>query len=269
MAKRGGMRKRRGGLRKRKVGVRRRGFRPARAVPEWASCTESMALTTITGVNYTMNQMYGFNATQLAYFVNRAVPIAQSYQHFRLKRVLLEFKPQYDTFAPIAGAPTGQGFSAPNLFYMINKAGSIPTNPTVDNLRSMGAKPIRFDEKILKVAWRPSVLQENSGTLGDIGSAYKISPWLSTNANANAVGIWNPSTVSHLGIFWTVQRNGIIPPGTAELTYDIQITVEFEFKKPLVKVIPTQPQAIEYAPESLAAQVKAQQLAAVGRPELG
>jgi len=252
-SKRGG--KRRGGFRKRRFGGRRRVFRPARQVPEWASCTESMSLNRITGLTYEMNGMYGFNATQLAYFVNRAVPIAQSYQHFKIKRVLMEFKPQYDTFAPTPGAPTGQGFSVPNLFYMINKSGSIPNNPTVDNLRSMGAKPIRFDDKIIKIAWRPSVLQENSGTLGDIGSSYKVSPWLSTSANANAVGAWNPSTVSHLGIYWTVQRNGVIPPGTAELVYDIQITVEFQFKKPLVKVLSSSPQALEYAPESLAATV--------------
>jgi len=252
-SKRGG--KRRGGFRKRRFGGRRRVFRPARQVPEWASCTESIALTNITGLPYNMNTMYGFNATQLAYFINRAVPIAQSYQHYRIKRILMEFKPQFDTFAPLAGVPPGTSFSVPNLFYMINKSGSIPGNPTVDNLRAMGAKPIRFDEKIVKVAWRPSVLQENAGVLGDVGSGYKVSPWLSTNANANAVGVWNPSTVSHLGIYWIVQRNGTLPPGTSELPFDVQLTVEFQFKKPLVKVLSGSPQALEYAPQSLAATV--------------
>lgn len=226
---------------------RNRRFRPARGVPEWASCTESAALTNITGLAYNMNTMFGLNGTQLGQFINRAVPIAQAYQHYRIKRIRLEFKPQYDTFTPAAGA-AGTGVLVPNLFYMINKSGSIPTNPTVDNLRSMGAKPIRFDDKTIKVDWRPSVLTEDAGGAPGVGTQYKISPWLSTNANANNPGVWNPSTVNHLGIYFIVSRPGTLPQGVAELSYDVQITVEFEFKKPLVKVVAGSPEALEYAP---------------------
>lgn len=248
--RRGGRRVRRG-----KKGMRRmRRFRPARGVAEWASCTESVALSNITGLAYNMNQMYGLNGTQLGQFISRAVPIAQAYQHYRIKRILLEYKPQVDTFFPDVGA-TGTGFLVPNMFYMINKSGSIPANPNVDNLRAMGAKPIRFDERTIKVAWRPSVLQENAGVLGDVGSGYKISPWLSTNANANAPGLWQPSSVNHLGIYWIVSRPGTLPAGVAELTYDIQITVEFQFKKPLVKVVSSNLPALEYAPNFKPAEV--------------
>jgi len=161
--------------------VYRRPYRAPRGVPEWASVTESVDLTNITGLPYLMNgnpatpgAVYGLNGTQLSQFIQRAVPVAQAYQHYRIKRIMLEFKPQYDTFFPDVGAG-GNGFLVPNLFYMINKSGSIPANVSVANLRSMGAKPIRFDEKTIRVAWRPSVLQENAGVLGDIGSSYKIS----------------------------------------------------------------------------------------------
>lgn len=234
---------------------RRRGFRKAPSVPEYASLTESVALTNITGVSYQMNgpgggQVYGLNGTQLSQFISRATAVAQAYQHYRIKRILLEFKPQVDTFLPDVGAP-GTGFLVPNMFYMINKSGSIPSTVTVDGLRAMGAKPIRFDEKTIKVAWRPSVLQENAGVLGDVGSGYKISPWLSTNANANAPGLWQPSTVNHLGIYWQVSRPGTLPAGVAELTYDIQITVDFEFKKPLVKTSSSNLPALEYLPKDL------------------
>lgn len=225
----------------------RRRFHRARGVAEWASATESVALSNITGLAYNMNQVYGLNGTQLSQFLSRAVPIAKAYQHYRIKRIKLEFKPQVDTFFPDVGV-VGTGFLVPNMFYMINKSGSIPANPSVDNLRSMGAKPIRFDEKTINVAWRPSVLQENAGVLGDVGSGYKISPWLSTNANANAPGAWVASSVNHLGIYWAVSRPGTLPVGVAELTYDIQITCEFQFKKPLVQVAGTQPLALEYAP---------------------
>lgn len=227
---------------------KRRGYTRPQSVPEWASCTESIALTNITGLAYNMNTMYGFNSTQLGYFIERAVPIAQAYQHYRIKKITLEFKPQYDTFTPSAGA-AGTGVLVPNLFYMINKSGSIPANPTIDSLRAMGAKPVRFDDRTIKVDWRPSVLQENAGVLGDVGSGYKISPWLSTNANANAPGVWQPSSVNHLGIYWIVQRPGTLPAGFAELSFDVQLTVDFEFKKPLVKVSASSPPALELSPE--------------------
>jgi len=234
----------------RRRGYGRRGYRRPQSVPEWASVTESVALDNITGLAYTMNQSYGLNGTCLAQFIQRAVPVAQAYQHYRIKQVKLEFKPQVDTFLPDAG-PTGTGFLVPNMFYMINKSGSIPNNPTPDALRAMGARPIRFDERTIKVAWRPSVLQENAGVLGDVGSAYKVSPWLSTNANANQPGAWNASTVQHLGVYWHIQRPGTLPAGVAELTYSIQITVDFQFKKPLVKTSSSDPVALEYAAGSL------------------
>lgn len=232
----------------------RRGYRRPQSVAEWASCTESVALSNITGLAYTMNQPYALNGTCLAQFISRAVPVAQAYQHYRIKQIKLEFKPQVDTFFPDVGA-TGTGFLVPNMFYIINKSGSVPANATVDNLRAMGAKPIRFDEKTIKVAWRPSVLQENAGVLGDVGSSYKISPWCSTNASANQPGAWNPSTVQHLGVSWFIARPGTLPAGVAELTYDIQITVDFQFKKPLVKVLASSPEAQQYAEGSLGAEV--------------
>lgn len=237
--------------RRRKGGMMRRRFRRARGVSEWASLTESVDLTNITGLAYQMNgpapgQVYGLNGTQLSQFISRAVPTAQSYQHYRIKRVRLEFKPQHDTFFPDVGA-AGTGFLVPNFYYIINKSGSIPSTVSVNGMVAMGAKPIRFDDKTIKVDWRPSVLQENAGVLGDVGSGYKISPWLSTNANANAPGVFQPSTVNHLGIYWQVVRPGTLPAGVAELTYSIQITVEFQFKKPLVKTSSNNLPAAEYA----------------------
>lgn len=225
---------------------RRRVFRPSRGVPEWASCTESASLANITGVPaYTMNQIYAFNTCNLSQFINRALPISKNYQHYRIKRIQLEFKPQMDTFQNTAGV-AGTGLLVPNFFYLLNKSNSLPANMTPDNMRSMGAKPIRFDEKTLKVAWRPSVLQENQGVLGDLGSGYKISPWLSTTQQTAPAP--TPSSVQHLGIYWTVSRPGILPAGFVELTYDIQITVEFQFKKPSIVVPEGQPLAVEYGP---------------------
>jgi len=223
--KRGGMRRRRGG--KRRGGNRRRGFRAARNVPEKASCTVSQWIQRPTVAN-TMYSMRDISLDQFA----RASLVARAYQHYRIKKVTLEFKPAYDTFAP-QNLPAGQNLQVPYLFYLIDKSGSVPTNVTTPDLRQMGSKPVRFDDKTIKVSWRPSVLTETFGQANS-QSQYKISPWLSTNANALNPGLFVASSVDHLGIFWKVDRNGVLPVGFEEYTYDVQITCEFEFKKPLI-----------------------------------
>jgi len=234
---------------------RRRAFRAARSVPEWASATESRSLTTITGANYQANQMYEYNGLELAQFNARITQIAQAYQHYRIRKVTLEFKPQQDTFVPLAGAP-GTGINVPALYYMINKSGSIPPNPTAENLKQMGAKPIRFDDKVIKVSWRPSVLNDaNSGLNLGVGTQYKVSPWLSTSANPLAPGVWIPSQVNHLGIYFQVDRTGLLPAGYAELQYDVQVTIDVQFKKPLVKVNSQAPPAITCVPRALDAEL--------------
>lgn len=222
--------KRGGGKRggKRRGGMRRRGFRPARNVSEYASCSVSQWIQNPTIANQTYN-LRGIALSQFA----RAVQVAKAYQHYRIKKVTMEFKPAYDTFAP-QNLPAGQNLQVPYFSHIIDKSGSVPTNIGVAEMRQMGAKPIRFDDKTIKVAWRPSVLTQTYGQ-ANTQSQYKISPWLSTNANALNPGVFQPSDIDHLGLFWRVDRNGALPAGYEEYTYDVQITVEFEFKKPLIE----------------------------------
>lgn len=239
--KRGGKRAmKRGG---RRPGLKLRRFRPARHVPEYASCTVSQWIQ----INTVANTMYQLRNIALNQF-RRAVTIANGYQHYRIKRVTLEFKPSLDTFVAGVGPNPLQ---VPYLIYMIDKSGSIPTLVGTDDLRQMGAKPIRFDEKTIKVSWRPSVLQETFGQTAPLGSQsqYRISPWLSTNGNALNPGAFVPSGIDHLGIFFKVDRAGVLPPDTPEYTYDVQITCDFEFKKPLVQATNTVPAIAVNMPE--------------------
>lgn len=215
---------------------RKRAFRPARNVPERASCSVTQWIGTVT----VANQMYNLRNISLNQFP-RAVSTANSYQHFRIKKVQLEFKPAYDTFIPQAGGP-GVNLQVPYLIYLIDKSGSVPTTVGSSDLKQMGAKPIRFDDKSIKVSWRPSVLTETFGNaLGNGQSQYRISPWLSTNANALNPGAFVPSSIDHLGIFFKLDRAGILPAGVEEYTYEVVITCEFEFKKPLVQATQTVP----------------------------
>lgn len=216
-----------------------RKFRPARNVSEYASCSVSQWIQ----FNTVTNTMYNLRNIALNQF-RRAVSIANGYQHYRIKKVTLEFKPAYDTFVAGNAVANGAALQVPYLIYMIDKSGSIPTLVGTDDLRQMGARPIRFDDKVIKVSWRPSVLQETFGNTAPLGSQsqYKISPWLSTNANALNPGSFVPSGIDHLGIFFKVDRpGGTLPEGIAEYSYDVQITCEFEFKKPLVQATNTVP----------------------------
>lgn len=212
------------------VARRRRGFKPARNVPEYASCSVNQWINVVT----TANTVYNLRNIALSQFA-RAVQVASAYQHYRIKKVTLEFLPAFDTFSPSAANP----LQVPHLIYLIDKSGSLPTTTDGNAMRQMGAKPIRFDDKKITVSWRPSVLTETFGQ-ANAQSQYRISPWLSTNANALNPGPFVPSDIDHLGIFFKVDRNGVLPPGTPEYTYEVRITAEFQFKKPLAPTVSTE-----------------------------
>lgn len=201
----------------------RRGFRPARSVPDIAKLTESTQLTTY---NCAVNNMYVKRDFTIS--VNpRAAAVANAYQHYRIRKITLIVRPQVDTF--MGGIA---GYTAPNFYYMLDKSGSIPTNVTLSALKSMGAKPIRLDEKTIKISWRPSVLTQtvDVGVVGnDVFSQYKTSPWLSTNQNALNPGAFVCSSVDHLGIFWYAET----PAGASTLQYNVEAILDVEFKKPM------------------------------------
>lgn len=192
------------------------------------------------------NTMYQYNRFQLSDFP-RAVNVAQAYQHFRITGITLTFKPAYDTFSSALGAAQKM-----NLYYMIDKADAIPTTVTLEGLKQMGVKPISFDEKPLRITWRPSVLTEDQNTaLAGIGGAYKVSPWLTTNANPGAPGLWLPSNVAHKGIYWYIEQPG------ANTTIYVEVELQFQYKKPLVQLLsgPSAVQgqypALDYSPDGV------------------
>lgn len=199
----------------------KRRYNKSRGVPDYAALSETFEITVGGNNQLQTNVMYQKRDFTLS-GNPRAQAVATAYQHYRIKSILMKFKPQIDTF--ISGGPA----VVPNLHYMIDKSGSIPTNVTLAALKSMGAKPIRFDDKSIVRSWRPSVLTDTATAPGVSGqSQYRISPWLSTNANALQPGAFVPSSVDHLGIFWYVEQF------SAATSYTVEVTLEFEFKKPL------------------------------------
>lgn len=191
-------------------------YRRPRNVNDYAGLSETTTLGTLN-----TNTMYQKRDFTLA-GSPRAAAVATAYQHYRIKKIELVFKPQIDTFVG------GGGFALPQLFWMIDKSGSIPANSTLGALKSMGAKPKRLDDRNVRIAWRLSVLTSTiDGTSSATISQYRISPWLSTNNNALQVGAFVASTVDHLGMFWYAETAG------NQLSYTVDVTIHYQFKKPL------------------------------------
>lgn len=198
-------------------------------VPEYASMSCKSTLTnpgTPSGL-FNGNTLYSQNTTCLNLFP-RAKTAGTIYQHFRIKNVKLTWKPMYDSFVSSGGTS-----SKPNLYYMIDKSGSIPSNVSLEGLKNMGAKPKALDERPISVSWAPSVLQgalQVSGTI--VPAKYTISPWLSTD-NAPFTPAFQASLINHLGIYWYMDQTLAIIGDP--YVYTMELEVQFEFKKPLVE----------------------------------
>ena len=190
---------------------------------DYASLSCKRTLLAPNGAALTTNVMYSYTQFRLTDF-QRAVVVAQAYQHYRISGITLTWKPRYDTYSDALGLGRGKPF----LYYMIDKSGSIPDNVTLEGLKQMGARPIAFDEKPIKVTWRPSVLEVNETTAGAFSSSqYKVSPWLSTNVNVTSPGVWNASQIIHQGIKWYIDQS------VAPQVVDLEVELQFQFKKPL------------------------------------
>lgn len=206
-------------------------------VPEQASLSASLKIQ-----DGETNQMYGSSLVQMSSF-DRAVQVAAAYQEYRITNVRWTFKPHFDTFLGDTNATTS--YKVPQFYHMIDKAQAIPLNATLATLRSMGAKPRRFDDKNLIVAYAPSV----QGVVWDGGIAATparpaISPWLNTNAAPDAA--WVPSSVDHGSLFYVLDTQGALP-GDGQYEYGIELECQFEFRKPLIPVRAGGPEAKTYS----------------------
>lgn len=211
---------------------KKKAFRKARDVPDLASLSVKRSMQTPQGnPGFATNTLYSLMNTQLVDY-QRAVQVAAAYQHYRIKKISVTFKPTFDTFTAAAGA-----VSKPNLYWMIDKSGAIPTNATVEALKQMGAKPKQLDEKNITISWRPSVLESvmyAGGGAGAVASSkYLISPWLTTTANNVSPGVFIPSGIDHLGLYWYIDQLAN-PVG---MQYTVEVEVQFQFKKPLINLV--------------------------------
>lgn len=185
-------------------------------VVDKASC--SVVRTITPGLT---NTMYSFDSFQLKDF-DRAVQIAQGYQLYKMTGIKVTWKPEYDTFA------AGLGATKPYLYHMVDKAGSIPDNVTLEALKQAGARPRAFDEKPISVTFKPAVLNAVLNTVAaSTYGGYRVSPLLSTNQNATTPGIFVPSAIAHQGLKWYIDTAG------SGLNVIMEVEIQFQFFKPL------------------------------------
>jgi len=220
------VRRRRPALRRRRA-VRRKMMNQ----PEKASCSETLVLPV-----GTTNAVYGPNPLDLA-TCKRASTIASQYQQYRITGITWRFRPHFDTFVATSDAATS--YRVPQFFYLVDKALTVPTaGVTFDTLRQCGSKPIRFDDKIVKVSYRPGVtLNATSDTpVTGANAQLKTCPWLSTGLS-DLQATWAPSQVFHNGLWFGLEVDlGI--PGDGDYQYGVEVELQFEFRKPLALVTP-------------------------------
>lgn len=199
--------------------------------PEYASASVKVTLVPATGAAFAANTLYNKINTQLSDFP-RAVLLAQAYQHYRMSNIKVTFKPSLDSFIP--NQVPSATYTKPYLYYMIDKSGSISTNSTLEALKNMGARPRALDEKPITVSWAPSILTADATNttagLAIAAAQYKISPWLSTQSAPGNPGAFAASSVDHFGLYWYV--DSLL--GGQSITYQIELEVQFQFKKPLL-----------------------------------
>lgn len=207
---------------------RKRGVRRARRIPR-AITTNTASVKECYSAQVPDGQLIFARQTQLADpSFDRAQTVAQAYQQFRIKYIKMTFRPSADTFAPVAGN------IIPQLYFMLDKSNSIPTNANMGTFLSMGCRPRRMDDKNLVYVWKPTVLNTSLAQGGVMTSADLLtSPWLSTNNNAQQPGAaWAASTIAHLGCAFMVTK---INPND-NINYLVDLEVVFQFRKPLWKV---------------------------------
>jgi len=164
---------------------------------------------------------------------DRALAHAPEYALYRISKVVFRFKPNYDTYnTNLAGAPGGLAgpISVPTLYWKMNRFADAPAAFTSDDLRSLGAKPFRFDDKQLTVAYKPNILMSQA-TAGSVSGTVKMTPWLNTDTAPDTPN-FAPSTTEHYGHFFIIEcataGAGNVPVGTFDAT------IYYEFKNPRV-----------------------------------
>lgn len=196
-----------------------------------ASCSDVVGA--FEAVSNNVYQLYNIALTNSS----RAKSIAQGYQFYRISKVEVKWKPLVDTFTSSSTSAGSPGLSVPNLYYMIDKANTFPSNTVLDTLKQAGAKPVRLDDKIITRSFKPAIhLASDDGATGpastvETAGMMKVSPWITTSSNAGGIGaVWTPNSVDHRGLVFCIEQ---LAANNSNSVATVEVVVHYQFKKPL------------------------------------
>jgi len=183
------------------------------------------------------NQPYTFAVSGI--IGDRALAHAEQYGLYRIAKVEFKHKPQFDTF--ISQTITNPGTNAittvPSLYWKMNRFADAPAAFTADNLRAMGAKPHRLDDKTYSLSYKPNVLL-GTVSAGNNSGQLKMTPWLNTDSAPDTPG-FVASTTSHLGHFMIIEAD-LTNTSTQVQVATMDVIIHYEFKTPRVRwAVPT------------------------------
>lgn len=155
--------------------------------------------------------------------VYRAPLVAQAFQEYRITGLEFRILPLKDTFIS-TGSDT-----IPNLYWINDPMNALRNNMTETDFQTLGVKPVRVDDKIIKRTLKPTVIVVAAPQGTGFPSIGKKSPWLSTNGGFTPVTTWSPSTVTHYGAKWLITNSFAGNP-----SYAVQVTATYQFRRPLL-----------------------------------
>lgn len=153
----------------------------------------------------------------------RASTVAKAYREYRITKVEYIFKALADTFN------AGGASTVPQLYAMIDKTGTMANVALVEEFRRAGAKPRRFDDRNIRVTFKPAALQfaYDKNHASNTWAIPKTSPWLSCDKNNDSTLPWAASSIDHLGLVWIQDQQGAAPT-----QYVVEMVAHFQFRKP-------------------------------------
>lgn len=162
----------------------------------------------------------------------RAAAVAPNFGLYRMAKMEYTIRPYYDTFAPSTG--TGSfPVNVPYLYWKMNRFGDAPAAFNAEFLREQGSKPIRLDDKIIHIKYKPNILLADAGRVaaglnGGSGQV-KMTPWLSTDSEVED-GVFALSSTAHYGHLSFVEGAGA---GAANAPIArVELKIVWEFKNP-------------------------------------
>lgn len=186
---------------------------------------------TLDTLDLLVNQPYTFAVSGI--LGDRALAHAGQYGLYRIAKVEFKHKPILDTFMGQV-QPAGQNaiLGVPHLYWKMNRFSDAPAAFDANDLRALGAKPHRLDDKTYSLTYKPNVLL---GTIsaGNNSGQLKMTPWLNTDSAPDTAG-FIASTTSHLGHFLYVEA-GLVNNTTQPNVCTMDVIIHYEFKTPRVR----------------------------------